>query len=305
MIAVVQVTEFTDPGCPWSWAAEPRLRWLRDRYGEHVAWRRVFGVQMDGAAGADAADAPELVRERWLQIAAHSGAPITERLERAHASTRPAALAAKASERQGAEVADATLRRLREAFFVTGRPADRPQLIAEAVDRTEGLDVERLLDDLADPDLQAALQADFDEASDPDPRVVGLTGPGPHPGAAKTGPDRTRYGFPTVIVTGPAGRRIVPGWRPPAEYRAAVEAVAPELRELPQLRLTATEALERHGSLCTEDLVLLTGAGVRPPGAVAIATSTTPLWVAPDHPLASSDRALVTGAATIKQSRSI
>ena len=36
MAAAVCITEFTDPGCPWAYSAEPvraRLRWL---YGEHI-----------------------------------------------------------------------------------------------------------------------------------------------------------------------------------------------------------------------------------------------------------------------------
>jgi predicted DsbA family dithiol-disulfide isomerase len=45
---LVEVTEFADPGCPWSWASEPRIRWVHRRYRDHVAWRRVFGVQLDG-----------------------------------------------------------------------------------------------------------------------------------------------------------------------------------------------------------------------------------------------------------------
>jgi hypothetical protein len=36
----VGITEYTDPGCPWAYSAEPhrlRLRWL---YGDELDWRR-------------------------------------------------------------------------------------------------------------------------------------------------------------------------------------------------------------------------------------------------------------------------
>ncbi len=47
MTTIIEVTEFTDPGCVWSCSSEPKLRWLRHHYGEQVAWRRVFGIQVD------------------------------------------------------------------------------------------------------------------------------------------------------------------------------------------------------------------------------------------------------------------
>ena len=43
--AEVRITEYTDPGCPWAWSAEPfrrRLQWL---YGDSIDWReRMVGL---------------------------------------------------------------------------------------------------------------------------------------------------------------------------------------------------------------------------------------------------------------------
>jgi predicted DsbA family dithiol-disulfide isomerase len=282
MSMVAEVIEFTDPGCPWSWGSDPKLRYLRHRYEGHVSWRRVFGVQMDGEPGADADEPATDVRDGWLEMAKHSDAPIVGWLERAHASTRPAASAAKAAELQGTEVADRTLRRLREAFFIVGRPADTPERIADAVAGVEGLDLEQLLRDSESDSLAAALQADWREARDPDPSVIDLQADGPHPGAAKREGDSIRYVFPTIVVSGSNGRRVVPGWRSVDEYTAAFEAVAPELVAAGATTLTADDALERYRSLSAVDLELLTA--VAPPqGAVRIETSTTPLWVHPSE----------------------
>ena len=45
MAAEVRITEYTDPGCPWAWSAEPfrrRLQWL---YGDSIEWReRMVGL---------------------------------------------------------------------------------------------------------------------------------------------------------------------------------------------------------------------------------------------------------------------
>src|ERR1700753_1370972 len=93
-MATIEVTEFTDPGCVWSWSSEPKLRRLRLQYGDRVAWRPVFGIQIDDVKlsfpARDPVDGAEEWRADWLAVAAHSGAPITSRLEWMHASTWPA-----------------------------------------------------------------------------------------------------------------------------------------------------------------------------------------------------------------------
>jgi len=285
MVVAGEIVEFTDPGCPWCWAAEPSLRWLARLYGPWMRWRRVFGVQLDGAPGADGTEPASEVHDRWLAAARHGGVGVTNSLERIHASSRPAALAAKAAERQGPAAADDALRALREAYFLAGRPPDTEERIADALAGIPGLDVPRLLHDMTEPGVLAALQADWRETRDPHPSVIGLAGPGPHPGAAKQEEHTVRYAFPTIIVRGSGGERVVPGWRSPSVYREAVRAAAPELRRAPEPpALEPDLALERYRSLSSGDLALLTGG--RPPKSVrATPTATTPIWRAavPDH----------------------
>ncbi len=282
MSAQVEVLEFTDPGCQWCWGSEPKLRYLRGRYGPHVQWRRVFGVQLDGKPGADSGEAPELVRERWLQMAAHSAAPITPVLTRAHASTRPAAAAAKASELQGEAVAARAIRRLREAFFIVGEPADSSATIEHALHGTPGLDLNRLLSELDSEAVRDALDADWREARDPHESVIGLRGEGPHPGGAKDEGASIRYVFPTIVVRGPAGERIVPGWRELDEYIDAFEAVEPELTAVSARPLSADAALVRYRSLSSTDIELLTADDEPPARGLRTTTATTPLWLHPD-----------------------
>jgi predicted DsbA family dithiol-disulfide isomerase len=281
----IEVTEFTDPGCVWSWSSEPKLRRLRLLYGERVAWRRVFGIQIDDVKlsfpDRDAVEGAEEWRADWLAVAAHTDAPITSRLEWMHASTWPASRAAKAAEAQGDAVADAVLRRLREAVFVDGRPADTPERIAATLAGVEGLDLDQLLDDLDSGAVAAAVGDDFDLTRDPHPHVIGLKEDGPHPGPAKAEGTVLRYSFPTLIVRGPEGERVLPGWRTLEQYEEAFEAVAPELRGTRFEYLDPADALARFRSLSGEDLRLLTGTSEPPAGAVEVATATTPLWLDP------------------------
>jgi len=284
-MASIEVTEFTDPGCIWSWSSEPKLRRLRLQYGERVRWRRVFGIQIDDVKlsfpDRDPVDSAEEWRADWLAVAGHTGAPITPRLDWMHASTWPASRAAKAAEAQGDAVADAVLRRLREAVFVDGRPADSPDRIARTLGGVPGLDLELLLDDLDSPAVATAIGADFDLTRDPHPYVVGLKEDGPHPGPAKAEGSILRYSFPTLIISGPAGERVMPGWRTLEQYVEAFETVAPELQGTAPVVLDPVEALERYRSLTLEDLRLLTDTDEPPRDGIEIATATSPLWLDP------------------------
>ncbi len=283
MSARVEIVEFTDPGCIWSWSSEPWLRWLRARYGSQVAWRRVFGVQVDDLArthpGRDPLADAEEFRAGWLEVAAHTRAPVTAQLAWMHASTLPASRAAKAAEAQGPAVAEAVLRRLREAVFVAGEPADSDTRVAASLRGVAGLDLDRLLLDAAGARVAAELEADWAETRKPRAEVIDRTGPGPNPGAAKPDGEHLRYGFPTLIARGSGGVRVVAGWQAPLARAALLEQAAPELVASAR-RVAAAELLERYGSLTEVELELLSSDGPvgLPDDAVRVETATTPLW---------------------------
>ena len=282
----IEVVEYTDPGCVWSWGSEPQLRWLRHRYGAQLAWRRVLGVQVDrlelGHPGLDPVADAETFRAQWLGVAEHTQAPVPIRLRWMHRSTRPAAEAAHAAALQGPAVADRVLRRLREAVFLTGRPADEPARIAEAVQGADGVDVERLLTDLADPAVLARVEDDFEETRAPHRDVLDRSGPGPNPGAARPdGAGRLRYGFPTLILRGPGGEQVVSGWRTIEELAEAVQGAGARPIDT-GAPIDPDEALARYRTLTVRDLELLTG-GREPVGAVVVPTATTPVWAHPDE----------------------
>lgn len=216
---IMEIIEFTDPGCVWSWAAHPVLA----RFREHlpgVRWRRVFGVQLDGPYGGRAdADA---ALAGWREVARTTGVPLTDSLAYAHVSTRAAATAAAAAELQGAEVADAALLRLRESFFLRGRPADTTEAVAEALDGLPGLDLARLLRDMESPAVKDRLDADWAETRDPLPEA--LAG---GDGVVRRDGDRVRYAFPTIVVRGARGVAVLAAWHPLEDYLAAAARVGP------------------------------------------------------------------------------
>lgn len=281
----VAVTEYTDPGCIWSWSSEPQLRWLRHHYGDQLAWRRVLGVQLDDSGGREA----ESFLAEWRRVAAESGAPTPRRLAWAHTSTRPACTAVHAARAQGLE--EPVLRRLREAFFVAGRPADTPSRIAQALAGLDELDLDALLGALDEPAVVAAVAADHAETRNPHPAVIGRTGPGPNPGAARPDGNRLRYGFPTLLVRGAGGEHVLSGWLGTDELETAVVAAGAQPSAAEPLDPDA--ALERYVTLTDRELDRLSG-GLRPTVAVRVETATGAIWAQPgqvDRLAAGVDRA--------------
>ena len=115
------LTIFTDPYCPWSWAAEPHLRRLEVEFGDQVRPSFVIvGLHRK-------IERPERLALAALDAAAESGMPVDARvfLRDPPASTHPAGLAVQAvSEQAGGERVGAFLRRLREAILLEGRRMD-------------------------------------------------------------------------------------------------------------------------------------------------------------------------------------
>ncbi|WP_413812131.1 DsbA family protein [Streptomyces sp. OE57] len=278
----VEIVEYTDPACPWAWGSEPAFRLLRALTAGRARWRRVFGILFD----EDDDPAPDPAAEtawygRYIaDIARHTRAPYAHRLHWVAATSRPASLAAKAAERQGATAAERVLRRLRETTFVLGTPADTAERVRSALTGLDGVDVGRLEAELGDPEVVAAVRRDHAEARDPIPEAHAFHASGPHGTGVKETDDGVRYALPTLVFSGPGGRVAAPGWRSVPEYLAALRTVAP--RQLWEAApIGPGEALAKYRSLTGPDLSLLTGGTTPPPAAVRVDTAGGPLWLHP------------------------
>jgi predicted DsbA family dithiol-disulfide isomerase len=159
-VSVVSVTYFTDPFCPWSWAAEPARRRLEVEFGDGLRITYVIGGM------AQSLQDPAAFARTWLDAAAESGMPVDPRgiLEDPPASTNPAGLAVKAVAEQGQDRVGPFLRRLREAIMVERRPLDRGDPLLDAAREAGGLDIDRLKIDFGSNAIVEALGADFERA---------------------------------------------------------------------------------------------------------------------------------------------
>lgn len=236
---------FTDPLCPWCWAAEPKQRALRAAFGDALFWvHRMGGMEDRVPQTAD----PARARERMEQVSLKSRMPIDLDVwaHRSPASSAPASVAVKAVGFQDPALEDAFLRRVREAFFLEGRAVDTSEALLALAREVPGIDLPRLVREMHDRAAKKAFMVDWEAARDPQPGARDLE---------DTAEGGRRYAFPTLVLRDREGNhRIVHMADPFEKWLAAVHALAPELQPL---RSPSIEGfLKSVGSAATEEVAL-------------------------------------------------
>jgi predicted DsbA family dithiol-disulfide isomerase len=252
---------YTDPACPWSWAAEPALRRLMWEFSGELEFVWVMGglARSYGSEYADfqcrivpGGDCFAGLISSWLDVAAESGMPHDPRIwtENRLDSTYPACLAVKAACEQGWEAGYRYLRRLREGIMFGRRKLDHLEaLIGEA--GPAGLDRERFEIDVRSNAITEAFAADLDEVRDPPDEAREADAVGETEG-------RERVSFPSVLFIGDDGSQNgVWGTAPAEDYRDAAAAAGAEQRN--EGALEPLDAIERFGRCATAELQELSG----------------------------------------------
>jgi predicted DsbA family dithiol-disulfide isomerase len=223
-VADVCITEFTDPGCPWAFSAEPfraRLNWL---YGERIEWQaRMVGLAESPQDNEDKGLTAAKQASAFAQIAREHGMPIDTSERPRTSATVPACRAVVAARVHAPEQMRALLRGLRVRNFA-GELLDEPETIAGAA-RDAGLDPAQLDAWVQQDDVAQALEEDMARAREPMPAARALD----HKLANWSG--GRRYTCPSYeIVRREDGVRIaVPGFQPFAAYDVVLANLVPGL----------------------------------------------------------------------------
>jgi predicted DsbA family dithiol-disulfide isomerase len=221
-VADVCITEFTDPGCPWAYSAEPfrrRLSWL---YGEQLEWQvRMVGLAESPDDYVERGFTADMQAKAFTTIAREHGMPIDTSQRSRMAATLPACRAVVAARLHAPDEMRRLLRRLRVRTFA-GELLDEPGTIAGAA-RDAGIDpaeLERWMDEDA---VDAALRDDMAAAREPRTAARVLD----HKLANWSG--GRRYTCPSYeIVRVEDGVRIaVPGFQPWAVYDVVTANLVP------------------------------------------------------------------------------
>jgi len=241
-VADVCITEYTDPGCPWAYSAEPfrrRLSWL---YGDQLEWK----LRMVGLAGSpdeylQKGFTPEKQAGAFAKIARDHGMPIDSAVRPRMAATMPACRAVVAARLHAPEAERPLLRRLRIRHF-SRQLLDEPETIHGAA-RDVGIEPADLDAWTAESAVQEALREDMASARHPtsaarvlDDKLANWSG-------------GRRYTCPSyeIVRTSDGVRIAVPGFQPFAVYDVVTANLVPgvDRREEPEdvaevLRWTGT-----------------------------------------------------------------
>jgi predicted DsbA family dithiol-disulfide isomerase len=230
-MADVCITEYTDPGCPWAYSAEPfrrRLSWL---YGDRLEWRvRMVGLAESPEEYVDRGFTPARQSSAFAMIAREHGMPIDTSIRPRMAATVPACRAVVAARLHAPAAMRRLLRRLRVRHF-SGELLDDSQTISGAA-RDAGIDPAELERWTAGDDVEAALREDMIAARHPieaarvlDSKLANWSG-------------GRRYTCPSYeIVRVEDGVRIaVPGFQPFPVYDVVTANLVPgvDRREPPE-----------------------------------------------------------------------
>ena len=245
----VQVRFYTDPACPWSWAAEPAVRRLMWEFEGELEFVWVMGGL---TRSYERADILKLVSQ-WLDDAAEGGMPCDPRIwtENPLESTYPACQAVKAATEQGWEAGYRYLRTLREGIMFERRKLDHSDALIAAAGRAR-IDRQRFEVDLRSHAITEAFGADLEEVRNP-PREARDAG-----AIHRSSKGRERISFPSALFVGEDGSRgAVWGSDSVDPKKMRDAALAAGVKEVNDGSLQPLDAIRRFGRCATRELELL------------------------------------------------
>lgn len=226
----LKITEFTDPGCPFAWSAEPARRRLQWLYGDQLTWElRMVGLSKRPSDYEDKGFTPERQASSFRRLSEAYHMPMDFSVRPRMAATVPACRAVVAVRRHLPEQEAAMLRALRVLHF-SGRLLDDPETLTAAAEQA-GVSADDLNAWMAEPETEDLLAADLDEARQPSPGALALVDK-----LAGTDDGGHRYTCPSYELQRPDGASLsVPGFQPVAAYEVAIANLAPDAdrREAP------------------------------------------------------------------------
>jgi predicted DsbA family dithiol-disulfide isomerase len=245
----VQVRFYTDPACPWSWAAEPAIRRLMWEFEGELDFVWVMGGLARSYEQANLLD----VVGQWLEDAAAGGMPCDPRIwtQNPLSSTYPACQAVKAAAEQGHQAAYGYLRTLREGIMFERRKLDHADALIDAAGRA-GIDRARFELDLRSHAITEAFGADLEEVRDPPQEARDADA------IHRSSKGRERISFPSAVIVAESGSRHGV-WGSdsvdPEMLRAAALAAGAKL--VNEGALEPLDAIKRFGRCATKELEVL------------------------------------------------
>lgn len=232
---VIDVTHFTDPGCPWAYSAWPAHATLKWRYGEQLRWTLVtIGLTEDADQYAARGYTPTRSALGYARFR-RFGMPFQITPKARLSATSPACRAVVATRLAAPPLEEAALRALQFAQFTSIGTLEDHDTLRSALAGVEGLDAEAIVARVDDPDVRAAYDADRDRARS------AAGSPTESQGRAAMTDGTVRYTAPSLVFESPDGQRLEAGGFQPVE---AYDVVIANLDSTLKRRPPAEDALE-------------------------------------------------------------
>jgi protein-disulfide isomerase-like protein with CxxC motif len=224
----INVTHFSDPGCPWAYSAAPALAVLQWRFGEQLAWRHVMiGLAEDPERYVRAGRTPASAARGYRRFRARGMPFATEPRERIPA-TGPACRAVVATRLRAPQLEWAAFRALQLAWFTTPLVLDEDEALRTALETVPELDVAAIVAAIEAPDVREAYAADREAARS------AAGGPTEAMGRAADTDGAVRFTAPSLVFTTPDGGRLEAGGFLPVEaYDLCLANLDPGLERRP------------------------------------------------------------------------
>ena len=235
MHRVIDITHFTDPGCPWAYSAWPAHTTLRWRYGSQLRWTLVMiGLTEDAGQYAARGYTPTRSAIGYGRFR-RFGMPFQITPKARLSATSPACRAIVATRLAAPALEEAALRALQLAQFTTTGTLEDPETLRSALAGVDGLDADSVVGRIDDPEIVAAYEADRARS-----RAAAGT-PTEFQGRAANTDGAVRYTAPSLVFEGPDGQRLEAGGFQPIE---AYDVVVANLEPTLERRAPADDALE-------------------------------------------------------------
>jgi predicted DsbA family dithiol-disulfide isomerase len=247
----VQVRFYTDPACPWSWAAEPAVRRVMWEFEGELEFVWVMGGLTRSYEGADLLQ----VVSQWLVDAAEGGMPNDPRIwtENPLDSSYPACQAVKAATEQGPDAAYRYLRTLREGIMFERRKLDHADALIDAAGRAR-IDRARFEIDLRSHAITEAFGADLEEVRNPPQEARAADA------IHRSGKGRERISFPSALFVGEDGSRHGAWANDSVDVdKMRDTALAAGAKRVNEGSLEPVDAIQRFGRCATRELEVLAG----------------------------------------------
>lgn len=252
----VNVTIFTDPGCPFGFNAQRQEAQLVWHYGHGLeVTRRMIVLTEKSSSFEERGLSREMVAGNAKRLRSTYGMPMSTDPPDRLAATIEACRAYVAARIHDPSRADLLLRALRRRAFSEGRPLDDPDTIYDAGSEV-GIDADALKAWMAEQEVEAALREDMAATRAPAPEALALS----HRLSKSDG--GWRYSTGSAVFEHGERRVVMPGFQPFPVYEVAVANVAPDLerRASPE---SAGEVLSWASyPLATAEVAELLGVGV-------------------------------------------